>query len=40
MDSKLVFAIVLVVILIVFIFMINSNSVMKGIYSSVYGIPG
>jgi len=40
MDSKLVFAIVLAAILIVFIFMVNSNSVMKGIYSSVYGVSG
>ena len=40
MDSKLVFAIVTVVVLIVFIFMLNSNSVMKGVLDTVYGIRG
>lgn len=40
MDSKLIFAIVLVVILIVFIFMLNSNTVMKGVMDGVFGIKG
>jgi hypothetical protein len=40
MDNKLVFAIVLAVVLVVFIFMLNSNSIMKGVYSDVYGIVG
>lgn len=40
MKSNLLFAIALVVILIVFIFMVNSNGIMKGLFSDVYGIPG
>ena len=40
MDTKLVFAIVLAVVLIVFIFMIDSNSMFKGLISNVYGIQG
>ena len=40
MDSKLIFAIALVAILIIFIFMIDNNTIMKGIFGDSYGING
>lgn len=40
MDSKIVFALVVVVLLVVFIFMLNGNTLMKGLFSDVYGVVG
>ena len=40
MDTKIVFGLILAIILVVLIFMLNSNSIMKGISDNVFGIHG